>query len=296
MPRRSRLTLGALLIAVSGFHGSAEQGLPEGFLGKYVWRGQTDGFGGFSAVEMLEGGQRFVAIGDKAVLVTGRVQRDKAGRITGIDASPLRPLLDAKSGAALAGRRADSEGLAIDTRGAAWVSFENRPRVARLDLQTGAVSDMTSHSAFAQLARNGALEALAVDEGPVLYALPEESPGDSIPVYRWQNGQWDDVLSIPRRGSFVPVGADVLEGRLYLLERAFHGIGGFASRLRRFDIGPEALTAEVTLLTTPPAMFDNLEGVSLWRDAHGRLTATMISDDNFFWLQQTQIVEVHLPD
>ena len=255
-----------------------------------------DGFGGFSAIEVLDGGQRFVALGDKAVLVSGRFDRDPTGRITAIDAGPLRPLIARKSGAPLTGRRADSEGLAIDPDGGAYVSFENRPRVARLNLQSGAVADMKAHPRFAKLPRNGALEALAAGEGPVLYAIPEESPGKRIPVFRWQDGTWDSALSLPRRGSFLPVAADVLDDRLYVLEREFRGIGGFASRLRRFDIADDGLTGEVTLLTTPLAMFDNLEGVSVWRDAQGGLRATMISDDNFFWLQQTQIVEFRLPD
>lgn len=296
MPRRSRFALGLLLVLLSGFQGSAEQRPPEGFLGKFVWRGKGETFGGFSAIEVLDGGRRFVALGDKAVLVTGGFQRDDAGRITGLDAGPLRPLIGKKNGAPLTGRRADSEGLAIDDSGAGFVSFENRPRVARLDLQSGVVTDMKSHPAFAKLPRNGALEALAAGEGPTLYAIPEEAPGRKIPVYRWQGGAWDDALSLPRRGSFAPVAADVLEGRLYLLEREFRGIGGFASRLRRFDITDSGLLAEVTLLVTPLAMFDNLEGVSVWRDDQGGLRATMISDDNFFWLQQTQIVEFRLPD
>lgn len=296
MPRRSRLALGVLLVLITGFQGSAEPRPPEGFVGKYIWRGMGDGFGGFSAIEVLDGGQRFVALGDKAVLVSGRFDRDPTGRITAIDAGPLRPLIARKSGAPLTGRRADSEGLAIDPDGGAYVSFENRPRVARLNLQSGAVADMKAHPRFAKLPRNGALEALAAGEGPVLYAIPEESPGKRIPVFRWQDGTWDSALSLPRRGSFLPVAADVLDDRLYVLEREFRGIGGFASRLRRFDIADDGLTGEVTLLTTPLAMFDNLEGVSVWRDAQGGLRATMISDDNFFWLQQTQIVEFRLPD
>jgi len=41
---------------------------------------------------------------------------------------------------------------------------------------------------------------------------------------------------------------------------------------------------------------DNLEGVSVWRDADGALRATLVSDDNFRFLQQTEIVEYLLPD
>ena len=34
-----------------------------------------------------------------------------------------------------------------------------------------------------------------------------------------------------------------------------------------------------------------MEGISVWRDAAGRTRVTLISDDNFFALQRTVIVE-----
>lgn len=266
-------------------------------MSKFVWRMRDDAFGGFSGIEVLDNGRSFVALGDKGNLVTGEFDRDSQGRVTGVAAGAIRQLVSKKSGAVLTGRQADSEGLAIDSAGRAFLSFEMRPRVARLDLASGIVTDMKKHPAFARLPRNGALEALAVGDGPTLYAVPEKPPTPDIPVYRWSRGEWDDDLTLPRRGSFAPVAADIgPDGRFYLLERDFRGIGGFANRLRRFDLTEAGLVAETTLLVTPFAMFDNLEGLSVWRDATGRLRATMISDDNFFALQQTQIVEFLLPD
>ena len=48
------------------------------------------------------------------------------------------------------------------------------------------------------------------------------------------------------------------------------------------------------LLTTVTGTHDNLEGLTVWKDAAG-LRATMISDDNFRFFQQTQIVDYRLP-
>ena len=94
----------------------------------------------------------------------------------------------------------------------------------------------------------------------------------------------------------MPVGADFgPDGRLYVLERKFARIG-FRSRLRRFKWTDSALTQEETLIETSVATHDNLEGVSIWRDSRGQLRATMISDDNFLWIQRTEIVEYSLPD
>lgn len=297
MSRRSRLALTFGLLLLSGFQGSAEPPPPEGFVGSLVWRMAAPEFGGLSAIEMASDGSGFVALGDKGIFVQARVARDAEGRITAVRAGPIRPLRAEETGASLAGRRSDSEGLAIGPGGEAFVSFENRSRVARLDLETGVTRDLEGHPDFATLPKNGALEALAIGPDLVLYAVPEDPPGAQIAVYRWQDGAWSVWSTLPRRGRFLPVAADLgPDGRFYLLERDFRALGGFASRLRRFDMGAAVLGAEVTLIETPFALHDNLEGLSVWRDDQGHLRATMISDDNFIFVQQTQIVEYRLPD
>ena len=76
-----------------------------------------------------------------------------------------------------------------------------------------------------------------------------------------------------------------------LLERDFTGLG-FRSRLRR--VNPDG-SGEETLLTTSTGTHDNLEGLDVWADGEG-LRATMISDDNRYFFQETQFVDYRLPD
>ncbi len=61
--------------------------------------------------------------------------------------------------------------------------------------------------------------------------------------------------------------------------------------MRRFTLGPDGFGDEVTLLETPFGELDNMEGISIWRDGEGRIRVTLISDDNFFPLQQTMFAE-----
>ena len=45
------------------------------------------------------------------------------------------------------------------------------------------------------------------------------------------------------------------------------------------------------LLESRIGQFDNLEGISVWRDDRNRTRITLISDDNFFLFQKTELVE-----
>ncbi len=253
-------------------------------------RNDSDDFGGFSGLHVFENGLDFVAITDRGNLLNGVFQRVD-GSIAGVSYAPLLPILDTK-GMPLDSNNTDAEGLAIAPNGSLIISFESNNRVMRHVSQTSASEFLPKHVDFNNLQTNSGLEALAVDTNGTIYALPERS-GDldrPFPVYRFRNNRWDTILEVPRRPPFLMVGADVLDGKLYVLERHLAGIAGFSTRIRRFTIG-EALFDEQTLFTSRSGQFDNLEGISVWRDPMGQIRATVISDDNFNFFQRSQIVE-----
>jgi len=189
---------------------------------------------------------------------------------------------------------ADAEGLAEDGHGGFYVSFEGNHRVSHYAGINSGEEKIKRHADFAGFQRNSGMEALAIDPKGTLYTLPERS-GDwerPYPVYRLINNTWDKPFLIPRRGTHLPVGADIgPDGKFYLLERDFAWYRGFSSRIRRFDITSKGLINEETLLITNFGTRDNLEGLSVWKDDQGVLRITMISDDNFSFLQVTEIVE-----
>jgi hypothetical protein len=243
--------------------------------------------GGVSAIELDAEGSGFVALSDRAVLMRGRLARGADGAVTSVTAEAA-PLLDAE-GAPLAGRRADSEGLALGPDGALFVSFEGRARVRR-EAPDGPWP-LPVHPDWQALPRNASLEAVAVDGEGRLLAIPEVPVDGAFPVWRLDGAAWVVAFRVPQRDGFEVTGADVgPDGRLVVLERTFTGLG-FRSRLRRFNLDG---TGEEVLLTTEAGARDNLEGVAVWADAGG-LRATLVSDDNFRFFQRTEIVDYRLP-
>ena len=191
----------------------------------------------------------------------------------------------------------DSEGLAVAADGTIFVSFEHVARVLRYDSADGPARNLPTPREFGRFQSNSSLEALAIDAEGTLYTLPERSGALTrpFPVWRFKNGAWDQPFDLRRDASFLPVGADIgPDGRLYLLEREFLGLSGFASRVRSFALGDQGLSDERTEIETTAGQHDNLEGISVWRDASGHLRLTMVADDNFNFFQTTEIVEYRL--
>lgn len=294
MRRRLALALGAVAALGFGFGFGGNAGQPglATYLGTYRWGQDDPHFGGFSAIELQDGGMRFVALTDRGRVAEGQLIRDDAGRI--IDVAPVQLVrLRDIAGVALSGRASDSEGLALAPDGGFFVSFEGNHRVRFYpDVQSSA-ERVAGHPDFAGMQLNSSLEALAIDGRGHLFTLPERSGAldRPFPVYRYDGQQWDIPFSIPRSEAFLPVGADFgPDGWLYLLERALTG-PGFRTRVRRFDVSGDTVNAEELLIQTRTRQHDNLEGISVWQDDQGRTRITMVSDDNFRFFQRTEIVE-----
>lgn len=296
MPRRPVLALTAVILLSVGLQGSAEQPHAPGYVGAFAWAMDDDAFGGISGIEMADDGLSFLAISDRGGWTRGTVTRNATGQIIGVDARPIR-FLRGRFEASLDSGRNDSEGLAVAADGTIYVSFESVARVLRYDAADGPARNLPTPREFGRLQTNSALEALAIDAEGTLYTLPERSGAldRPFPVWRFKNDTWDQPFDLRRDGAFLPVGADVgPDGRFYLLEREFLGLSGFASRVRSFSFDDLGLTDERTEIETAAGQHDNLEGISVWRDASGTLRLTMVADDNFNFFQTTEIVEYRL--
>ena len=251
---------------------------------KFTWINQDSRFGGLSGLVMSDDGNSFTAIGDRGIFVTGEIVRNENGFIEYITDITILPLMSPHGS-----NSPDSEGIAISADGNIYVSVESTHNIftfARIDEPPSA---LPQHPDFAELQLNSSLEALAIDADGILYTVPERSGRTTwpFPVYRFSDGAWDIAFHIPRRGNFLVTGADIgPDGHFYLLERRFTGLG-FQSRVRRFNMSGKS---ETTLLETSNGTHDNLEGISVWTSPNG-LRMTLISDDNFRFFQQTELVE-----
>lgn len=284
--------IAALLLTLGLQTGATEPPGP-GFAGSFLWQSDDPDLGGVSGIEVSHDGLAFSAITDRGGWVQGRITRDGAGRITGLTTGPVTPLLALDDAPLRKGRR-DAEGLAIAPDGTAYLSFERVARVLRYARLDGSAENLPTPPEFAAFGRNSALEALAVGPDGTLYTLPERSGAVDrpFPVWRFRGGIWDQPFAVPRLDGFLPVGADFgPDGRFYLLEREFRGLGGFASRVRSFVLDGQGLADERVDLQSRPGQHDNLEGIAVWRDAAGDIRLTMVADDNFLPVQDTELVE-----
>lgn len=291
MRRRLALSACALALFACTFAGGSE--LASG--GSATWTERFDGFGSYSGIVVSADGTAFTAVSDKGSHVTGTLQR-QGGMLTGVTALRHGPLLD-PDGNAVRGRDVDAEGLARGPDGTLHVSFEARHRVWSYPDIAGPAVPLPRHPDADRLQNNSGLEALAIDGDGALMAIPERSGrlDRPFPITRFADGRWTHWYHLRRDGPFLVTGADFgPDGALYLLERHFAGIG-FQSRIRRFVFGPDGVAAEETLMQSRTGRYDNLEGISVWRDTSGAIRITTISDDNGSFFQRTEVVEFVLP-
>lgn len=268
------------------------------YLGRFLWDRPEPYFGGLSGLEIGADGETFLAIGDSAIVLTGRIVRE-AGRIAEMATEP--PWIGGLStpgGARVGKGDHDAEGLALADDGRFFVSFERNHRVWAYTGRDAVAEPLPALPGDLHFARNAGLEALALGPDGALWAIPEKPPWgwERLPVLRLAGARWEIAGSLPRDRTFRPVGADFDDrGRLWLLERGF-GFGGFSTRIRRFAPDAAGLGEAVTVIETDPGVHGNLEGLSTWRRADGALILTLLADDNYNRFQVTEIVEYRVPD
>jgi hypothetical protein len=125
--------------------------------------------------------------------------------------------------------------------------------------------------------------------------VPERSGGltDPFPVYRYRDGT--GRCPSPSSGGASSCPWAPISGRTgssTFSSGASSASSGSRAACAASPSTGDAIGQEQTLFETLPRTHDNLEGISVWRDADGFIRLTMISDDNGRApLQRTEFVE-----
>ncbi|MEP2642553.1 esterase-like activity of phytase family protein [Roseobacter sp.] len=283
-----------MLWILTAYPGPWEGDQPAQHISSFTWDVPRTWFGGLSGIEMTDDGANITVVADTGFMVSATLKR-RDGHITDVKIQDIAPLKVDRS------KRAnrtytDAEGLVTLPNGMVMIAFEREHRVQRFDMDGAPQSPPLRPPSSFGLDHNAGFEALARHPDGALYMLPERTiwSRTPIPLIRYDGASFEQVGTIPRRGSFLPVGADFDEnGRLYVLERSVTPLG-FRTRVRRFDLNASPYSEE-TLLMTGPGIHDNLEGLSVWHDNTG-VRLIMVSDNNYQFFQRTELVEYSLTE
>ena len=211
------------------------------FLGGLDLRCDEPGFGGISGLSVTADG-RLTAITDRGHWFTARIVRDRTGRLVDLTDGELGPLHDAQ-GRPLVGEWRDAEALERLPGGDWLVSFEQRHRVWRYEVETGGLQGrpvpFPTPKGIAAAPANGGLEALTpLPDGRILMLAESLKRTDGSRAGWLVGNGGTEPLGYRTARDFKPTDAALLpNGDLLVLSRYFKLLGGFKARLERIPAG-----------------------------------------------------------
>lgn len=266
-------------------------------------------FGGLSSIRLGANGANFLAVTDRGYWMRGRITYDGT-MPTGIADAEIAPMLYS-DGKPIQGRGwYDSEALAEDG-GTAYVALERVHRILKFDtgkrglLARGTLVPVPPE--MSKLPSNRGMECLmAAPKGSplagALIAISERGLDENRNIRGFIiGGLKPGLFSVKPSDEFdvvdcaITPSADVL-----ILERYFSWRRGVAMRIRRValsDIMPGAILEPKEIISADMGyQIDNMEGLSVHRATSGEIVLTLVSDDNFSFIQRTILLQFTLLD
>ncbi|WP_064713699.1 esterase-like activity of phytase family protein [Rhizobium bangladeshense] len=267
-------------------------------------------FGSLSSIRFRQDQKHFIVVLDTGQWLTGRIERDGRGRLSGLSAVEITPLKD-RAGRSLEGKgHMDAEGVALDGD-RILVSFEQAHRVDVYPdpgfADSRAITTLPILVPRKMLRDNRGIETIAVSpassplKSGVVIVSERGLDSEGNRAAAILNGPLKGLFSIKRDGSFdVTDGAFLPNGDLLLLERRFNMAEGIGMRLRRIkgaDIRPGAVVdGQLLLEGNFNSQIDNMEGLDVFQAADGTTHIITVSDDNHSILQRNLMLEFRLSD
>ncbi len=276
------------------------------FRGGLTLSGSHPRFGGFSGLWRLADGVDLVAITDNAFWLTARVRRD-AGRIAGLDEAELAPILGVSGRPLHRSRYYDTEALTI-AGGVAYIAVERAHDVLRFDWAKEGVAArariVATPREIKRLPNNRGLEGIAIVPAGhplagALIAVSERSGSEDEPTQGFiVGGRQPGLFQVRRHDGFdITDMAFLPGGDILLLERWYRSLRGVGLRIRRIagaslKVGA-MLDGDYLLDADLGQEIDNMEGMCVHQEG-GKTIVTLISDDNFSFLQRTLLLEFEM--
>jgi hypothetical protein len=276
------------------------------FRGGLVLDSPAKDFGGLSGLRVAADGSSFLAVTDKGHWLRARIVYRGKTPIAIRDAE-MGPILGA-DGRPLRGRGwYDTEALTLDG-GTAYVGIERVNQIVRFDIAKDGLrargQPIAVPPGMKLMPHNQSIECLelAPKAGALagsLISISERGLDTGGNLLGFLIGGAGGVFSLKRTDDFdVSDCAATPDGRLLVLERRFSWTRGIAMRIRSVPFsaikpgalvdGPELIYADMGL------QIDNMEALSVHREASGALVLTVVSDDNFSPLQRTLLLQFTL--
>jgi len=229
------------------------------------------------------------------------------GRPAGIADAEMAPILGS-DGKPLAARGwYDAEAL-TERDGMFYVSFERVEQIVRFDyrrdglLARGQVINVPPD--FKTLRYNKSLECLAAPrQGPLaggLIVVTERSLDNSGNLRAFVLASTDVIrFSVKRSDDFEAADCAILgPDDLLLVERRFSPARGVAIRIRRIPLAAikadAVVDGRILMQADLGYQIDNMEGIAVHRTAEGETILTLISDDNFSFIQRNLLLQFAL--
>ena len=272
--------------------------------GKLEWLGTlalsstSKNFGGYSGLVLDKTGTALLAISDKGTWLSARLSyRD--GKIVKLNEAKIGSLPGRGNKPLASKYYSDSESIVMAHRGSvtgtAYVSFERRHRIDVYPVtRTGFASPKRSLKLPARtksIESNKGIEAIAIlRTGPLkgaVLAFTEDTLDSQDNHIGWLiGGPAPGMVTLRQHGGLsITDLASLPGGDIIVLERRFRFSEGVKMRLRRIALSDvragATLDGEVLLEADSLQEIDNMEGLTVHRDARGRTILTLISDNNF---------------
>ena len=274
------------------------------FLAGFVLRGDSSKWGGWSGMTISPDGNRLTAISDVGNWLVLDLRHDPSGRLTGIGAAQLWPMLDRQGRPVESKSWADAEALARDRDGSLLVAFERLHRLWRYprDIADRAPPvAVDAPAAILKLSANTGIEAMTVLGDGAILLMSEDGLHGERDIAGWvgRPGAWSR-LNLARSGSFTVSDATLLpSGDVLLVERDFSLVG--ASARARLSVVPRAtirpgsrLVSRTLAEIAPPLTVDNFEAAAARTAPDGATLIYLMSDDNQSFLQRTLLFQLRL--